>query len=54
MAYIVKGWALFYSSDDGGYYWQSDDGWGDETSRLYESREEALKDMERGEVKSDD
>lgn len=38
-----SGLALWYSRDDGGYYWQDENGWGDNTSAVYETEEIAHK-----------
>jgi hypothetical protein len=40
--------ALWYSSDDRGYYWQEGKGWGDRTSRVYRTQGRALRAYKRG------
>lgn len=46
MTFIYRnGWALFYSPDDGGYYWQSERGWGDDTSPVYSTKAIAMEAM---------
>lgn len=38
---LRNGWALWYSPDDNGYYWQDKDGYGDKTSNVYASEYQA-------------
>jgi len=48
---ICGGMALWYSPDDRGFYWQSDSGWGNATSKIYKSYESAMRAYSRGKIK---
>jgi hypothetical protein len=45
------GCGLWYSRDDGGYYWQDRHGAGDWTSRVYRTVDAAVRAMRAGRVK---
>jgi len=46
----MRGFALWYSADDGGYYWQDGSGAGDWTSGVYRSIAAAKKAFREGKV----
>ena len=46
----MNGCSLWYSPDDGGYYWQDEMGTGMKTSRVYKTLKTALEAMRAGRV----
>lgn len=46
----ANGWALWFSRDDNGFYWQDRDGAGDNTSKVYKTEAQAVLAMRRGKI----